>query len=339
MALYKDLFDIKVEDNIKISISNNEIYTQSLLFLYKKNPGDLLIVTSNLTEATKVFNNIRKYEKNVFLFPEDEYITKKAVATSPEFLFMRLELLNNIKNTKNKIVISHLNSFLKKLPSPSVYEKKKVVLKANEKYGRDELVNKLVSLGYKRETIVNNTSELAVRGYVVDIFPIGEEHPVRIEFFDDLIETIKYFDENTQKTINEEKMIIINSVKDDFLGEATITDYLEDTLVVFQDYENILKNYDLLQEQIQYYGSEDIEYKKLSKDDYANKIYVDLINNYGNYDYIINAVDMKNYNNDYKTFIEDINKNSLTNKTYLYIKNREILKKLIAEGLDIKDLK
>ena len=64
-------------------------------------------------------------------------------------------------------------------------------------------IKKLVKNGYKRETIVYNFSDFSVRGFVIDIFPVEEENPIRIEFFDDEIEKIKYFDVNSQKSIKE----------------------------------------------------------------------------------------------------------------------------------------
>ena len=95
------------------------------------------------------------------------------------------------------------NSFIKKLPAPSSYKENRINLKINNEINREEFINKLVKIGYKRESMVYETSDFAVRGFIIDIYPINEENPIRIELFDDTIEKIKYFDAVTQKSIKE----------------------------------------------------------------------------------------------------------------------------------------
>ena len=329
MNIYNKLFDFEIKNNLRISITNNEIYIQSLLFLFEKTQGDLLILTPALSEATKLFNRIRKYINNTFLFPEDEYITKKALAVSPEFLYMRLELLNNIRNNGKKIVISHLNSYLKYLPDPLSFSNKKLNIKVEDTYNRDTFVNNLIDLGYKKETVVTNTGEFSVRGYVVDVFPLGEEHPVRIEFFDDLVEKIKIFDEFSQLTLKVLNKISINPIKDVFSkSDSTIINYLDKPLLVVQDKSTLDNVYDSLVDQMKYYDDKSDEYSTLSFDRNVCTIYFDLINNFGKYDYVYNSVQTKDYKSDIDLFIEDIKILSDTHKINVFTTNQKLIKKL-----------
>lgn len=332
MELYNSLFDIKLKNNLNISITNNEIYIQSLLFMFNENKGDMLVVTGSLTEATRLFNLIRKYNSNTYLFPEDEYVTKKALAVSPEFLFMRLDLLNNIRKSGKKIIISHLNSFIKLLPAPADFDKNKLFIKVGESYNRDFLVNKLHDLGYKKESIVTSTGEYAIRGYVVDIFPIGSDNPIRVEFFDDMIEDIKYFDSFTQRTIDRVEEFMINPLKDSFSNsKSTIIDYLDNPILVYQD-KNVINNmYQTLLEQIKYYNSGNNEYALLSSISCKNTVNVDLINNTGEYDYVYTSYTIKNYKGNVNEFISDITLISQNHKTYFYSKNKNLINKIKSE--------
>lgn len=70
-------------------------------------------------------------------------------------------------------------------------------------------MEKLVQSGYTRDTIVNKTGEFAVRGFIIDVFPVESDTAVRIEFFDDEIESIRYFDCNTQKSLSSISSILI----------------------------------------------------------------------------------------------------------------------------------
>ena len=89
-----------------------------IFFSYNKN---LLLVLPTLNEATELYNELKTYVDDVYLFPEDDIITKTSIAVSPELLFMRANLLNKINDDTRKIVIVHLNSFIKKLPSKNKY--------------------------------------------------------------------------------------------------------------------------------------------------------------------------------------------------------------------------
>ena len=205
--LYEELFDFDISNIKKISVSKNEIYNQLLLYIFFTSKKNILLVVPTLNEATEIYNEIKNYLDEVYLFPEDDFMTKKAIASSPELLYMRANILNKFEQDTKKIIIVHLNSFIKKLPAPSSYKENRINLKINNEINREEFINKLVKIGYKRESMVYETSDFAVRGFIIDIYPINEENPIRIELFDDTIEKIKYFDAVTQKSIKEIEMI------------------------------------------------------------------------------------------------------------------------------------
>ena len=202
--LYEELFDFDISNIKKISVSKNEIYNQLLLYIFFTSKKNILLVVPTLNEATEIYNEIKNYLDEVYLFPEDDFMTKKAIASSPELLYMRANILNKFEQDTKKIIIVHLNSFIKKLPAPSSYKENRINLKINNEINREEFINKLVKIGYKRESMVYETSDFAVRGFIIDIYPINEENPIRIELFDDTIEKIKYFDAVTQKSIKND---------------------------------------------------------------------------------------------------------------------------------------
>ena len=235
-----NLFDFDIYNKMKISVSPNEIYNQLLLYIFFHCKKNLIIVTPNLTEANKLYSNLTKNYKNVYIFPDDDYLTKKAIATSPELTFMRMKFLNNINKKDSFILICHTNSILKKLPSKEELNSKNIVLTEEDEVDRNKLIEKLDSIGYKRESLVTNTGEYSVRGFVIDIFPIFENHPIRIEFFDNIIENIKFFDENTQLSNEKIKSYIVKPLVDEYdNSNYSILDYAENSILIYQDYEQI----------------------------------------------------------------------------------------------------
>ena len=294
--LYKELFDFNIDTTKRISVTKNEIYNQLLLYIFLTSKKNLLLVLPTLNEATEVYNELKNYLDEVYLFPEDDIMTKTAIASSPELLFMRANILNKFNDNKAKIVIVHLNSFIKKLPNKDTFIKNKIKLSKGTKINRDDLIKKLTEIGYKRESMVYDISDFSVRGFVVDVYPNNEENPIRIEFFDDEIEKIKHFEVVTQKSVDELDTIEIQSIKDDF-GDNTssIREYIEDGKVVFSNYNQLLNQEKMIQPQLKYLEIENSVYKVkdlTNKDD----IFLDTINN-KNSDLDIEAKSIANYEN------------------------------------------
>ncbi len=334
-TLFEKLFNFRIEEDMKISVSENEIYNQFLLYVFSLEKRDLLILTSNLNEANKLFFKLKNYYDNVFIFPEDDYLTKKAIAVSPDLLYMRMNLLNNISNNSPKIVICHINSYLKKLPNYKEFKNLSIELDTNLKINREELIKKIVEIGYKRDAVVTNTGEFSVRGFVIDIFPINENHPVRIELFDNIIEKIKYFDEFTQLSINQIDNIKIKPIIDDYKNSnSNILEYLNNPLLLVQDETKIANALKSLKEQAKYY-SDDTDYSFNLKD-VKSKIYVDLLNNKDNYNLIVEAQEINNFNEKSDLFTEEILKSNgvlySNNKNFNNLVKNKI--KIIEEPLN-----
>ena len=143
-SLCNEIFNFDVHNIKNVYLSKNEIYNQFLLYMFFNLDADLLLVYSTLNEATEVYNDLRNYVDNIYIFPEDDFMTKNAIAMSPELLYLRLKLLNNIKSKERKIVLVHYNSFVKKVPNKSLYEEKKIIFNINDSLNLDKIFKKLL---------------------------------------------------------------------------------------------------------------------------------------------------------------------------------------------------
>ena len=326
-----ELFDFDIDTNKKISINKNEIYNQLLLYIFFKSKKDLVLIYPTINEATEAYNQLRNYFEHIYLFPEDDIITKKAIASSPEFLFMRVNFLNKINDTNQKVIILHLNSFIKKLPFKNKYLNSKIKLTVGNKINREELINKLQENGYKRESVVYDISDYSVRGFVIDVFPIDEDYPVRIELFDNEIEKIKYFEPTTQKSIKEIETLTIGTIKDDFGdNNSSIREYVSNGRFIFTNYNQLLEQEKMLKPQIKYLELEDELFKVNDLTD-ENDIFLDTINN-KNFDLKIEAKDIDNYDNNKTRFFEDIIKTN----GILYTTNELLTKEIKNTNKNIK---
>lgn len=329
--LCKKLFDFDINNIKNVSISDNEIYNQFILYTFFSSGKNIMLVFPTLNEATEKFNNLKSYLDDVYLFPEDDIISKSAIASSPELLYMRINLLNKINDNKQKIVIVHLNSYIKKMSNIQAHRDKTIHLKKNKIVNREKLIKDLTENGYKRESMVYNTSDFSVRGFVIDVYPVGEENPVRIELFDDVVEKVKYFDPITQKTMKELDEVSILSLNENYNdSESSIKDYLENKIVMYHNFNQIKLQEKMLKPQMEYLNISSSVFKLnelLTKDD----IYLDTINN-KNKDINIFAKNIEYYNSNKSMFIDDIIKNNGT----LYSSNKNFINEILHLNNKIK---
>ena len=246
------------------------------LFLYKKYKKEnksILCITSSIYEANRLYQTILNYTEKVSFFPMDDFLTSEALAISPEFKFTRLETLNDILKEK-RIVVTNLTGYLRFMPNPNDYKNSVCNLETNRSFDMNELINKLYNIGYTRESLVNKTGEMAIRGYILDIFPINYNNPVRIEFFGDEIDRINEFSVDTQistKTINSIKIfpstefIVGRKIEENlkqreiinYIKPYSILDYMNNPICVFDNISALKSNYELLNDEM-------LEYKQIN---------------------------------------------------------------------------
>lgn len=276
----------KYDNNLTITGLTHELAYLYVSKIFEEKKKNIIVLLSTLYEANTFFTGIGNYEKNTYLFPMDDFITSEALAISPELKTTRIDTIEALK-TKKGIVVTNLMGYLKFLTDQQVQEKMNIILKKGDEINREKLIEILDKLDYKKDTIVTTTGEYAVRGFVIDIFITLEEHPIRVEFFGNVIESIRYFDESTQmsiKEVNEIKLIANGEIKTD--KKSCLLDYAKDAIVITIDEARIKANYEKLEEEMfEYRVSKDLpqDTKFMFSLDEINpkeNIYIDFINNY-----------------------------------------------------------
>ncbi len=205
------MFDIfnDFTNNTIISLPHElrAIYITNYIKNINKN---IVVVTNSLFEANKLHDTIQNYYNETLLFPMDDFLTSEAIAVSPELKTKRLETLEDLLYAKKpRIIVTNLMGYLRILPPKETILNNIIKLKVNEDYNSKTVIERLFNNGYEKVSLVNKTGEFAVRGFVIDVFPLKSENPIRIEFWGDTIESIKEFDISNQRTIKDIKDISI----------------------------------------------------------------------------------------------------------------------------------
>ena len=186
-----------------------------------KYKGSYLIVTTNLFKAQKIYSSLVSFlsKDNVLLFPCDELIRAEAIAQSKEMSAHRLYVLDEILKRKDIIVVANLASACRYLPSPELFKNRTFNLKRGEHYNLSDIRKQLVVNGYYNVNKIDQSLQFAIRGDVLDIYSVNNDYPVRIEFFDDEIESIRYFDLAKQTSIQELDEVKILPASDILLSD------------------------------------------------------------------------------------------------------------------------
>ena len=297
----------KYEIGSEISGLTKELSIFYLQKLFEKSKRNIIVLTSSLYEANKIYDGISNEIKESYFFPMDDFLSSMIIAASPELKFKRLETLDKIRNCSQKIVVTNLMGYLKFLPSFNADNS--LEIKANDHIKRDELVNKITDLGYKIDSLVTASGEIAVRGFIVDIFPIEQIHPIRIEFDGNIIDSIRYFDENTQLSLGNLNNIKIKAI-DELVNDNTnsLFDYCENPIVVYIDNTQIIASYLKLQEDIFEYSVKNLINNKLmyELDEIHDKDKI-FINLFASGKYNLNAKEIENYNSSFEKLVNDYN--------------------------------
>ena len=280
MNWFSNLINIEVKNNMSIVGLTDEFFCVYLINLLRKEKRGILVVVNSLYDANKLFSSLQNYCNDVLLFPMDDFLTSEAIAISPDLQMERLECINSIILNDKKIVITNLTGYLRFLPSTKTYNHFIFDIVVGDKINQKELVDKLIKSGYIRDSLVTKTGEIAVRGYIFDIYPVGEEYPVRIEFFDDEIDSIRYFDADNQKSLKNINNITIkpyweflseNNIDPCYFGKqkylknyekvVSILNYIKDPILIQKDYDQLKNSYFQIEnEMFEYKSTRDMNF-------------------------------------------------------------------------------
>lgn len=204
--LTKDFFK---DDNLKYFDFDKSIFM--ILNSFFESKKTIFLTLPQIQDASKYFLKLSEIiPDSVLFYPLDSYLTIFTSLSSGDFLYERLNTLNKLLNdNKNYIVVTTYDSLLKYQMPFDILKDSIITLKKNKAYKRDNLREKLSNIGYKYSYIVNAPGEFSFRGEILDIFPYDFKNPIRIDFFDNLIEDIKEFDLNTQLSTSKIDSAII----------------------------------------------------------------------------------------------------------------------------------
>ena len=168
----------------------------------------ICILTYNEIQAKKVLEDIKYFTDKVYYLPKKEVVTYDYVAESKDLPYERIEILNKIQEMKTGIIITTIETALQKMINRKALYKNLLKLKVGDILNLEEVKKILIDLGYSRCDLIEGRGQFSVRGGIVDI-SLTEKEGIRIEFWGDEIDSIRYFNIISQRsTENIDKITI-----------------------------------------------------------------------------------------------------------------------------------
>ena len=195
--------------------------TWAMAALAKEQPGDLLVICDTDKRAKELWedlvNLLPDYE--VLYFPALEMIPYEVIAQSGELEQKRLEVLAHLELQRGKrfAVVTTMEALSKKLLPVEDFQRGILSLEVGQQMEQQDLKVHLVSFGYEFAEQVERPGQFSVRGGIFDIYSANYKNPLRLEFFDDEIDSIRFFDTDTQCSVEKVKQVYLVPGREFFL--------------------------------------------------------------------------------------------------------------------------
>ena len=162
----------------------------------------ILIISPNLLQAQRTYEDLVKMlgASSVRLYPAEELVAADFSISSYELRAQRIETLDHMARVGKGVYITPIAGMRKLLPNKTSWLKNSLLVKAGATIDVDNWLNQLVAMGYSRQPMVTAPGEFALRGGILDLYPIHMEDPVRIELFDTEVDSIRTFSADNQRS-------------------------------------------------------------------------------------------------------------------------------------------
>lgn len=189
-----------------------------LLDAFQSHQGDLVYVGKNEQQVRLLYETLRYLCPNESIWvmpswdcvPYDRVSPRRDIQAERAYLLGYLAQKQQNPQTARVIILTTPSAYLQKLPAPNFYQNTLIELKVGMDVDFEQLLEKLLNKGFQRVTSVHEPGEFAVRGGLLDLFAPRFENPVRMDFFGDHIERMRFFDPISQRSLNEVASIVLS---------------------------------------------------------------------------------------------------------------------------------
>ena len=170
-----------------------------------------LIVTADVPRAERIYSDLQSYlAEQVNLLPTRElFINSEVISRSGEYQQMRMRFMEWLQSKSEGIFVAPATAMLTKMLPPDFWYALAINLHPGQQLDRQDLISQLIEKGYERVALTETGGQFSARGDIIDIFPTGRPEPIRLELFEDKVESIRCFDPFSQRSTEKLQAVTI----------------------------------------------------------------------------------------------------------------------------------
>lgn len=231
LADFQDLIKERKKEKGMIQIAGC-VSSQKTHLMYALGDGCeyRVIAFSSEEKAKKAYDEYRLFTDGVYLYPARDLLFYHADIKGNVLTDQRMQVLRALtgkEEGESVTVITTMDAFLDGLPRPEELSESRIMLSPGDVLDFTKFQERLVSLGYERESQIEGPGQFAVRGGILDIYPLTEELPVRIELWGDEIDSIRSFDVESQRSVENLQKITIYPASENWRDGMETVSFLE----------------------------------------------------------------------------------------------------------------
>ncbi|CAJ0993566.1 transcription-repair coupling factor [Sodalis praecaptivus] len=167
-------------------------------------PGPVLLIATDMQSALRLHDEIRQFTRHpVLTLPDWETLPYDSFSPHQEIISDRIATLYRLPTLARGVIILPVNTLMQRVCPHAFLHRHTLLMTKGQRLSRETLRAQLEQAGYRSVDQVMEHGEFATRGALLDLYPIGSEEPYRIDFFDDDIDSLRIFDVDTQRTLQE----------------------------------------------------------------------------------------------------------------------------------------
>ena len=190
--------------------------------LFKHLEKGLIVVTSNNRSGTNLYSDMGHFipSEQLYLFPSRETLPYDSSEPYRELTTKRIVALDALRRGERAVFVLPVRSFTDLYMPKDQFIKHMIHIRVDMSIDMRQLQEELLLLGYEREEKVSVQGSFAVRGGIVDIYVSGQEHPYRLELFDDVLESLRTFSPVTQRSIHDLESCTVLPAREVFVSPS-----------------------------------------------------------------------------------------------------------------------
>ena len=191
-----------------------------MMYAFGNGQKNKLIVTFNEQKAKEIYEEYRFFDPDTVYYPAKDVLFYQSDIRGNVLTAERINAIKAIREQERVALVTTFDALMNTMPPAEKTWSGIIRLAPGDIIDIDEFKKKLVELGYEKDYQVETRGQFAIRGGIIDIFPLTEENPARIELWDDEIDTIRSFDTESQKSIENLDELVIYPACELVLTEA-----------------------------------------------------------------------------------------------------------------------